>query len=150
VLTLWQLRMRFEANEHPQPRLPKYFWTISDDKIADPIAFTSIAEGRPLAEAKAVDAAVAARGKLGPLCGVPYAVKNSFDVEGMSTLAGSRINLEPPPSERDAVAVQRMRQAGAILVGTLNMEEYAYGFTTENIERKANASWSPDCRGTLA
>jgi AtzE family amidohydrolase len=94
--------------------------------------FTSITEERALGEAKAVDDAVANGGKLGPLCGVPYAVKNSFDVEGISTLAGSRINSELPPAERNAAAVQRMSEAGAVLVGTLNMEEYAYGFTTEN------------------
>jgi AtzE family amidohydrolase len=63
---------------------------------------------------------------------VPYAVKNLFDVEGLSTLAGSRINAELPPAEQDAAVVQSLRRAGAILIGTLNMDEYAYGFTTEN------------------
>jgi AtzE family amidohydrolase len=94
--------------------------------------FTSIAEERALAEAKAVDDAISCDGKSGPLCGVPYAVKNSFDVEGIVTLAGSRINTELAPAEQDADAVHNMRRAGAILLGTLNMEEYAYGFTTEN------------------
>jgi Asp-tRNA(Asn)/Glu-tRNA(Gln) amidotransferase A subunit family amidase len=90
--------------------------------------FTAFIEEQAMADAEAIDAAVAGNGVLGPLCGVPYAVKNSFDVRGLRTLAGSRINAELPPASRDAVAVERMRQAGAILLGALNMEEYAYGF----------------------
>jgi AtzE family amidohydrolase len=94
--------------------------------------FTAFTEELAMADAMAIDAAVAGNGALGPLCGVPYAVKNSFDVRGLRTLAGSRINADLPPASRDAIAVERMRQAGAILLGTLNMEEYAYGFTSEN------------------
>jgi AtzE family amidohydrolase len=94
--------------------------------------FTFVTEDIAMAAAKSVDAAVAGDGVLGALCGVPYAVKNSFDVGGLRTLAGSRINAALPPAARDATAVERMRQAGAILLGTLNMEEYAYGFTSEN------------------
>ena len=67
-----------------------------------------------------------------PLAGVPYAVKNLFDVTGLSTLAGSKINRDLPPATADATLITRMRDAGAVLVGTLNMDEYAYGFTTEN------------------
>jgi AtzE family amidohydrolase len=94
--------------------------------------FTFVTEDTAMAAARSVDAAIAANGELGALCGVPYAVKNSFDVRSVRTLAGSRINAELPPAARDATAVERMRQAGAILLGTLNMEEYAYGFTSEN------------------
>jgi AtzE family amidohydrolase len=94
--------------------------------------FTVVTEDVATAAARSVDAAIAANGELGALCGVPYAVKNSFDVHGVRTLAGSRINAERPPAARDATAVGRMRQAGAILLGSLNMEEYAYGFTSEN------------------
>ena len=96
--------------------------------------FSAFTEELAMADAKAIDAAVAGNGVLGPLCGVPYAVKNSFDVRGLRTLAGSRINAESPPAPRDATAVERMRQAGAVLLGTLNMEEYAYGFTSENAD----------------
>ena len=63
---------------------------------------------------------------------MPFAVKNLFDVAGVTTLAGSRINRERPPAERDAAAVAALRRAGAVLVGCLNMDEYAFGFTTEN------------------
>ncbi len=76
--------------------------------------------------------ALAARPADGPLHGVPYAVKNLFDVAGLQTLAGSRIERDAEPKTSDAVLVRRLDAAGAVLVGALNMDEYAYGFTTEN------------------
>jgi aspartyl-tRNA(Asn)/glutamyl-tRNA(Gln) amidotransferase subunit A len=69
---------------------------------------------------------------VGPLAGVPFAVKNLFDVEGLSTLAGSKINRSYAPAARDATLITRLEAAGAVLVGALNMGEYAYDFTGEN------------------
>jgi AtzE family amidohydrolase len=63
---------------------------------------------------------------------VPFAVKNLFDIAGITTIAGSRIHASRSPAEHNATAVERLKAAGAILVGALNMDEYAYGFTTEN------------------
>ena len=75
-----------------------------------------------------------ARGKpLGPLAGVPFAVKNLFDIAGLPTIAGSKINREKEPAPRDAAVIERLEHAGAVLVGALNMGEYAYDFTGENI-----------------
>lgn len=95
-------------------------------------AFIDRTGARALEEARRVDALVAAGRDPGPLAGVPYAVKNLFDVRGLTTLAGSRINRERPAAQADACLVRRLHGAGAVLVGTLNMDEYAYGFTTEN------------------
>lgn len=95
-------------------------------------AFTSKCYARARAEAAAIDARRARGEVLPPLAGVPYAVKNLFDIEGEVTLAGSKINRSHTPAVADAVLVQRMQAAGAVLVGALNMDEYAYGFTTEN------------------
>lgn len=67
-----------------------------------------------------------------PLLGVPFAVKNLFDIESLTTLAGSAIERGRAPAAADALLVQRLEAAGAVLVGALNMDEYAYGFTTEN------------------
>jgi AtzE family amidohydrolase len=63
---------------------------------------------------------------------VPFAVKNLFDIAGLTTLAGSKINAGHPPAAKDATVVARLRGAGAVLLGALNMDEYAFGFTTEN------------------
>ncbi|QJR12737.1 1-carboxybiuret hydrolase subunit AtzE [Usitatibacter rugosus] len=95
-------------------------------------AFVAVTADRARSEAKAVDKARAAGQVLPPLAGVPYAVKNLFDVAGLATLAGSKINASHPPAKSDAALVTRMKSAGAVLVGTLNMDEFAYGFTTEN------------------
>ena len=95
-------------------------------------AFIGLTELRALAEAKAVDEQVAAGKDPGPLAGVPFAVKNLFDVRGLTTLAGSKINRDLPPAAADSPLISRLNSAGAVLVGTLNMDEYAYGFTTEN------------------
>src|SRR5438477_7050358 len=96
-------------------------------------SFTDITADRARAGARAVDAAIAGGKDPGPLAGVPFAVKNLFDVKGLSTRAGSKINRELPPSARDASLLERMEAAGAVLVGALNMGEYAYDFTGENV-----------------
>ena len=94
--------------------------------------FSAVLEENGLRDAAAVDAALAAGREPGLLAGVPFAVKNLFDVRGLVTLAGSKINAEHAPASRDATVVGRLRGAGAVLLGSLNMDEYAFGFTTEN------------------
>jgi 1-carboxybiuret hydrolase len=96
-------------------------------------AFTTVTVERALAEATAVDHALASGYAPGPLTGVPYAVKNLFDLEGVVTVAGSKINRSHPPATSDATAVARLKAAGAICLGALNMGEYAYDFVTENV-----------------
>jgi 1-carboxybiuret hydrolase len=93
-------------------------------------AFTAVLAERALERAAAIDAH--ARRTTLPLAGVPFAVKNLFDIAGLATLAGSRIEATSPPATRDALLVRRLEAAGAVLVGALNMDEFAYGFTTEN------------------
>ena len=96
-------------------------------------SFTDVVGERALARAQGIDAALARGDKPGPLAGVPFAVKNLFDVTGLPTRAGSKINRYRPPAGRDAALIERLEDAGAILVGALNMGEYAYDFTGENI-----------------
>jgi len=95
-------------------------------------AFTAVFAARALAQAEAIDADIAAGRPVGPLAGAPFAVKNLFDVAGVTTLAGSKIRRGAAPAEQDATAIQRLTAAGAVLVGALNMDEFAYGFVTEN------------------
>ena len=75
----------------------------------------------------------AARSGSGPLAGIAFAAKNLFDIEGLPTRAGSLINRERAPAARDAAVIRRLEAAGAVLVGALNMGEYAYDFTGENV-----------------
>jgi aspartyl-tRNA(Asn)/glutamyl-tRNA(Gln) amidotransferase subunit A len=109
--------------------------TLARIRERDPLlnSFTAVTERRALARARVLDEARAKGEKLPPLVGVPFAVKNLFDVAGLPTLAGSKINRDLPPATRDAALIERLEAAGAILVGALNMGEYAYDFTGENI-----------------
>ncbi|MBR0961803.1 AtzE family amidohydrolase [Bradyrhizobium japonicum] len=96
-------------------------------------SFTDVTAERARTKARAIDADIAAGKAVGPLAGVPFAVKNLFDVAGLPTRAGSKINRDLAPAKRDATLIERMEVAGAVLVGALNMGEYAYDFTGENI-----------------
>jgi len=109
--------------------------TLVAIRMRDPVlnCFTAVTGERAGARARAIDQERARNKPLGPLAGVPFAVKNLFDVEGLPTLAGSKINRTRAPSTRDAPLIERLEAAGAILVGALNMGEYAYDFTGENI-----------------
>lgn len=95
-------------------------------------SFTTVMAEKALADAAQIDRAIAIGTDVGPLAGVPFAVKDLYDVAGLTTLAGSKINRENPPATQDAMLVTALKRAGAVLVGALNMDEYAYGFVTEN------------------
>lgn len=95
-------------------------------------SFTDVLAEQAVAQAAQIDQAIARGDDPGELAGVPVAVKNLFDVKGLKTLAGAKINQDLAPAEQDATAVAALKRAGAVLVGTLNMDEYAYGFVTEN------------------
>lgn len=96
------------------------------------VAVTRTLRDRALAQAAAVDAQLAAGQDPGPLAGVPYGVKDLFDVAGLPTTAGAARLKDAPPATADAEAIARLRAAGAVLVATLNMDEFAYGFVTDN------------------
>jgi AtzE family amidohydrolase len=94
-------------------------------------AFTAVTAERAQRRARAIDA-TRDKSRL-PLAGVPFAVKNLFDVAGLPTVAGSKINRTHGPAQKDSPLIERLEAAGAVLVGALNMGEYAYDFTGENI-----------------
>jgi aspartyl-tRNA(Asn)/glutamyl-tRNA(Gln) amidotransferase subunit A len=94
-------------------------------------AYITIATERALAAAKAVDAKLAAGEDPGPLAGVPVAVKDVIVTRGLRTTCASRMlaNYVPP---YDATAVIRLEQAGGIILGKANCDEFAMGSSTEN------------------
>jgi aspartyl-tRNA(Asn)/glutamyl-tRNA(Gln) amidotransferase subunit A len=100
--------------------------------------FTDVVADRARAKARALDQARGEGQRLGPMAGVPFAVKNLFDVKGLPTLAGSKINRSHAPAAQDATLIGRLEAAGAVLLGALNMGEYAYDFTGENIHDGAS------------
>lgn len=95
-------------------------------------AWTQVTESRMLAEADRIDALRRDKQPLPPLAGIPYAVKNLFDVAGETTLAGAQLFSDRPAASADGWAVRQIQAAGGLLSGMVNMDAYAYGFTTEN------------------
>jgi aspartyl-tRNA(Asn)/glutamyl-tRNA(Gln) amidotransferase subunit A len=94
-------------------------------------AFLLVTADRALAQARRVDAIIAAGRDAGPLAGVPVAIKDLLDLEGVPTTCGSRI-LEGYRPPFTATAVARLEQAGAVVIGKTNMDEFAMGSSTEN------------------
>ena len=95
-------------------------------------AFTDVTADRALKTADAIDRRRAKGQPLGALAGAPFAAKNLFDIRGLATRAGSKINRDRPHALQDATLIARMEAAGAVLLGGLNMGEYAYDFTGQN------------------
>lgn len=93
--------------------------------------FITLTADQALAEARQLDAELASGRDRGPLHGIPIAHKDLFHTAGVRTTNGTKIFADFVP-ERDAVAVSRLREAGAISIGKLNMHELAYGITSNN------------------
>ncbi|MBO9883502.1 AtzE family amidohydrolase [Xanthomonas sp. D-109] len=95
-------------------------------------AVTRPLPARAEADAARVQAALAGGGDGGALAGVPFVVKDLFDVAGLATTAGAALRADVAPATCDAAVLRRLTEAGAVLVGTANMDEFAYGFATVN------------------
>lgn len=99
-------------------------------KSSDLNAFTLIDERGALARAAAVDAARNEGRDPGPLAGVPVGVKDIVDQAGLPTTAGSSFYRKVP--ERSATVINRLETSGAVMVGRTGLQEFAFGFTSEN------------------
>jgi len=109
-------------------------------------AYTETTFDRARKTAMAIDEKLANGEELGPLAGVPFAVKNLFDIKDVVTVAGSKINRDNPAATKDSILIERLEAAGAVLLGALNMGEYAYDFTGENCHYdNCHNPWDLDC-----
>ncbi len=106
----------FEEIERRDPELKSFLRTRKDEAME---------------EARAADRAFAENEPVGPLAGIPLAVKDNLHIRGERTTCGSRI-LEDYVPTYSSTAVDRLRKAGAIVIGKTNMDEFAMGSSTEN------------------
>ena len=118
------------------------------DRIAeiDPLinAYITVTADRALDQAKQAEAEIVSGNYKGPLHGIPIGLKDLFDTKGIRTTAGSKIMAERVPSE-DGHVVSLLNHAGAILLGKLNMHEFAFGITNVNPHYgPARNSWNKD------
>jgi aspartyl-tRNA(Asn)/glutamyl-tRNA(Gln) amidotransferase subunit A len=107
-------------------------------------AFRSVLGERALSQARLVEEAARRGDPLGPLAGIPVALKDNIEVAGLAMTAGTRFFDDAAP-ELDAPVWRRMRSAGAVLVGKLHMSEWAIGGTGQNVHYGASRNpWDPD------
>jgi aspartyl-tRNA(Asn)/glutamyl-tRNA(Gln) amidotransferase subunit A len=101
------------------------------DQLTDLNAFITVTADSALERSAEIDRAARAGDLLGPLAGVPIAIKDNMVMQGVRTTAGSRVlfNYRPPYT---ATAVERLEAAGAIILGKTNQDEFAMGSSTEN------------------
>lgn len=131
-LTLTQAAAKLRAREISSTELTQA--TLQRIEAVDPTlnAFLAVTKERALADAERADALLA-QGDTGdsPLLGVPLAIKDVLSTAGIATTCGSRI-LEGYVPVFSATAVKRLEDAGMVLLGKLNMDEFAMGSSTEN------------------
>jgi aspartyl-tRNA(Asn)/glutamyl-tRNA(Gln) amidotransferase subunit A len=129
--TIGSVRDALLAKKASARELTKDFYAQIERRNPQINAFLALCPERAYAQADRVDAAIAKGQPLGPLAGVPVAIKDVISTEGVRTTCGSKIleNYTPP---YDATAIERLKDAGAVILGKTNCDEFAMGSSNEN------------------
>ncbi len=130
-LSAFEIRRKVAAREASAEEIAKAHLARLKAVEGKVEAYLLVLEERALERARAVDRALAAGEPAPPLAGVPVAVKDVLDIEGLPTTCGSRI-LEGYRPPFTSTAVARLEAAGALVLGKTNMDEFAMGSSTEN------------------
>ncbi|HEV8457629.1 MAG TPA: Asp-tRNA(Asn)/Glu-tRNA(Gln) amidotransferase subunit GatA [Methylomirabilota bacterium] len=130
-LTIHELGARFRRGESSSAEAAQAYLERIEALDPQVRAFLTVTRDAALTQAAAADARLKARKPLGPLDGIPIALKDVLCTRGIRTTCGSKI-LERFVPPYDATVVERLRGAGAVLLGKLNMDEFAMGSSTEN------------------
>jgi len=127
---MWELRELLEGKEVSCVETVKALLSEIEKKDTELHSYLHI-NNNLLAEAKEVDDKISKGEKIGPLGGVPIAVKDNICVRGMPATCASRMleNFYPP---YDATVIEKLKEAGALILGKTNMDEFAFGSSTES------------------
>ena len=129
-LTLWQLRELLRKKEVSCYEVVSVLLEKIYDEDQKLHSYLYINE-KAIEEAKKVDEKIAKGEELGTLCGIPISIKDNICTKNMPTTCGSKI-LENFYSPYDATVIERLKSQGAIIIGKTNMDEFAFGSSTEN------------------
>lgn len=144
MLTAAEIAQKIRAGELSAVEVAQQSLQTIQQKDPEVQAFLSVTEELALERAARIDEAVRLGSPVGPLAGVPVAIKDNMNLKGIRTTCGSRI-LENYLSPYSATVVERLLAAGAIPVGKVNMDEFAMGSSTENSAMKRTVNpWDHD------
>ena len=144
VLTLAELRSGLDKRELSAVEITKAYLERIAATNPGINTFITICNETALEEAEAADRLIAA-GRVSPLTGVPIAAKDIFNTAGLRTTCGSHI-LENYVSPYDATAISRIKKQNAVIIGKLNMDEFAMGSSNENSAfGPVRNPWDTDC-----
>ena len=131
LLTVESTRTAITELQFTASALVDAFYSKIRSEDPDIGAYLTLSEERAYAQAQRIDALAGAGDPLPPLAGVPIAVKDVISTKGLRTTAGSKI-LSDYVAPYDATVVQRLENAGAIVLGKTNCDEFAMGSSNEN------------------
>ena len=143
-LTIRELHDRLRRGDLTSTELTQALFDRIEDTDGKVGAYLTVCRDRGMAEARAADARLANGDASSKLLGIPFALKDILLTDGVPTTCASRIlkGFTPP---FDATAVRRLKEAGAVLLGKTNMDEFAMGSSTENSGFSVTHNpWNPD------
>ena len=129
--TIAGIHAALQAKKISAREIASGFYAEIDRRNPELNAYLTLSHERAYSQADRVDAAIARGDKLPPLAGVPIAVKDVISTSGIRTTCGSKI-LESYIPPYDATAVTRLENAGAVILGKTNCDEFAMGSSNEN------------------
>ncbi len=143
-LTITELSKKLEAGEYTSVDIVNDLLASIDATDGKVGAYLSLDRDSALEQANAADAARIA-GKTSPMLGIPVAIKDLLNVEGQPCTCSSKI-LKGYIAPYDATVIKKLREAGAVLLGRVNMDEFAMGSSTENAALgKTFNPWNLNC-----